>query len=643
MAIRLMVRPAASRRVVQCLVVVALAPALAGCGRSAPPPTTFNRDVAPLMFEKCAPCHRPGEAAPFPLLSYADAVAHADDIAEETRARHMPPWLPEPGIFPIIGDRRLRDEQVAVFQRWLKDGKIEGDASDLPPPPQWPDGWQLGQPDVVVPTPEPFTVPVGEEDVYRNLVLRTSLASTAFVRAVEFRTHGAPIHHAVIRVDRTTASRRRDRQDGQPGFDGMTWESVQDPGGHFIGWAPGRGPIVAPAGMPWRLDRGADLVIEVHVIPSDAPVTVQPTVGLFLTELPPAQTPVTVRMGSKLIDIPPGEREYVVTDTYELPVPLDLMSVYPHAHYLGREMLVTATLPDGGVRTLIHIRRWSFHWQQDYRYVTPVALPRGTRLSMRYTYDNSEDNVHNPRRPPVRVRAGPRSTDEMAELGLQVMPRSPEDAELIVRTFAEREMLANIAMAEARVGESPGNAEYRAVLGGTYVEVGRHEDAIPHLKAAVRLGDRSAETCNYLGVALMNEGQAAEALTLFRRASALGPRDERIQFNLGTVLGGMSRLAEAESAYRRALAINPDFPDAHVNLGVLLFARGRPQEAVEHYQRAVELRPDSAVVHSNLGGALAATGRYADAMRHVRRALELDPTYEPAQANFRRLQQMGMR
>ena len=104
----------------------------------------------------------------------------------------------------------------------------------------------------------------GAEDIYRNLVLRTSLKSAAFVRAVEFKTNGAPIHHAVIRVDRTQASRRRDGADGQPGFDGMAWESVQDPDGHFIGWAPGRGPILAPDGMPWRLDRGADLVIELH-------------------------------------------------------------------------------------------------------------------------------------------------------------------------------------------------------------------------------------------------------------------------------------------------------------------------------------------------------------------------------------------
>src|SRR5688572_24339184 len=137
------------------------------------------------------------------------------------------------------------------------------------------------------------------EDVYRNLVLRTSLKSAVFVRAVEFKTGGAPIHHAVIRVDRTQAGRRRDGEDGRPGFDGMAWDTIQDPDGHFIGWAPGRGPILAPDGMPWRLDRGADLVLELHLVPSRKPLVIQPTIALFLTDTAPVHTPLTVKMGSK--------------------------------------------------------------------------------------------------------------------------------------------------------------------------------------------------------------------------------------------------------------------------------------------------------------------------------------------------------
>ena len=615
-----------------------------GCRRAAPPaPITFNKDVAPILFAHCASCHRPGEVAPFPLLTYADAVQRAGEIAKQTRERHMPPWLPERGEYPILGERRLTGAQVDTIQRWVKDGALEGDAADLPKPPVWTEGWQLGRPDAILTAARPYQMKPSRQDVYRNLVLRTSFTSAVFVRGVEFKTNGAPIHHAVIRVDRTAASRRRDGEDGQPGFEGMAFQNIQDPDGHFIGWAPGRGPILAPEGIPWTLERGADLVVELHLVPSRTPLVIQPTVGLFLTATPPARTPLTVKMGSKAIDIPPGEREYVVTDSYELPVPVDLMSVYPHAHYLGKEMRLTATLPGGVERSLLHIKQWSFHWQQDYRYATPISLPRGTKLSMRYTYDNSEDNHHNPHHPPARVRLGPNSTDEMAELGLQIMPESTADAAAIVQSFVERDMLANVALGEVRVGESPDEAEYRAFLGAAYVEVGRFADAVPHLEAAIRLDETAAGAHGDLGTALLAQGRVPEALVHLRRAATLAPGNEAVQFNLGNALNRAARFDEATAAYRRALALNPDFPDAHVNLGALLFSRGRVRDALPYFERAAELMPRSAVIHTDLSSALAANGRYADALRHVRLALELRPDHGPALENLARLQRMGVK
>lgn len=609
------------------------------CGRTTTPgaSVTFNRDIAPIVYANCAPCHRPGEAAPFSLLTYADAVKRAGKIADVTRDRRMPPWLPERGEFPIVGARRLSEPQIALIAQWVKAGTPEGDAAERPAAPVWPDGWQLGRPDVVVTPERAYTPGPTSEDIYRHLVLRAPLNAGAFVRAVEFKTNGAPIHHAVIRVDNTHESRRRDGQDGQPGFDGMMWDNAQDPEGHFVGWAPGRGPIVSPDRMPWRLEAGADLVVELHLVPSRKPLVIAPTIALFLTDTPPARTPLTVKMGSRAIDIPPGESRYVVTDTYELPVAIELLSVYPHAHYLGKDMQVTAALPDGTTSSLLHIRHWSFHWQQDYRYVTPIALPRGTRLTMRYTYDNSSDNEHNPRDPPVRVRVGPKSTDEMAELGLQVLTASLADAATLVQSFAERDAQANVALGEQRVRETPGSAEHRAFLGGAYVDVGRFADAIPHLRAAIQLDARRAGAHADLGTALMAEGRLPDALLHLQRAAALAPKDETMHFNLGNGFKAAGRPADAAAAYSRALSINPDFADARVNLGVLLFSSGRTREALPHFERAVQLRPNSAVIHTNYSSALAASGRFAEALRHTRRALELNPTYGPALENLTRL------
>ena len=637
-------------RAILTLSVLILATGGCGDGSATPSPVTFNqspvtfnKDIAPILFDNCAPCHRPAQAAPFSLLTYDDAFDHAQAISDATRSRYMPRWLAEPGEFPILGQRRLDQEQIDTIQSWVSGGMVEGDAADLPNPPSFTDGWELGEPDLVLTVDPPYPISPSNQDTFRHLVLPTPLSSDVFVRAVEYKTGGAPIHHSVVRLDRTSGSRRRDGRDGQPGFDAMSWDGdIRDPDGQFIGWAPGRGPIVSPDGMPWRLERGADLVVEVHVPASDRPLSIQPTIGLFFSDTPPVETPIRVTMESKSIDIPAGEEDYVVTETYELPVALDLLSVFPHAHHLGKEMRVTATLPDGTIRSLLHIRQWDFRWQQDYRYATPIPLPRGTRLTMQYTYDNSAGNEANPQSPPVRVQWGTDSADEMATLMLQVLPHSPEDGARLVELFRDREMAASIAMAEARVGEASSNARNRALLGRSYGEAGQFGAAIPELEVALQLGDQSASTYSALGFALAAGGRLAEAVLRFERAAELDPLNEIIHYNWGNALAGLSRFAEAEAAYEQALALNPDFPGAHVNLGISLYSRGQIEDALPHLGRGVELRPDSASFEANLGNALAAAGRFAEAMPHIQRALELEPGFPPALDTLRRLQQLDL-
>jgi len=610
---------------------------MGGCARTAP---TFNHDVAPVIFDRCQPCHRPSQPVPFTLMTYADAKRRAGKIAEAVEARHMPPWLPERDGPAFAGERGLREAEISMIRRWADAGAPEGDPAERPLPRSWPAGWELGQPDLVVTMPRPYTLRPGGRDVYRNVILPVKVPAMRFVRAVEFRAEGAPVHHAVIRVDRGRASAARDGLDGQPGFEGMQAADVQDPDGHFIGWAPGRGPIVAPEGLAWRLDASTDLVVELHLLPGKTPVAVRPSVGLYFTNTPPAATPVLIVMGNKAIDIPAGATDYAIEDSYELPVDASVLSVYPHAHYLGKEMTVRAVLPDGGTKVLIHIPRWSFHWQQDYRYVTPIALPRGTRIAMRYTYDNSEANDDNPSHPPRRVTAGPRSSDEMGNLGVQLLPRNAADAAILAASFEGHAAEIDLAGAQMLAREEPSNPAHLAAVGMSLNRLRRFAEAVTPLERAAQIDPASATIHNQLAGALLAVGRTTEALAQVRQAAELSPRDAHLRYNYAKMLADRGDSAAAVRELDRALALAPDLGEAHQLLGSLLFSRGQIVPALVHLRRAVEANPASAAAHSDYGGALAASGRLEAAEAELRRALEIDSTYAPALANIERVRRL---
>src|ERR1051326_6038897 len=170
-------------------------------------PVTFNKHIAPIVFEYCAPCHRPGEAAPFSLLRYQDVAKHAQQIVTVTKIRYMPPWLPAPGAVKFADERRLSDNQIRLIERWVEGGEPEGRATDLPPIPKFTAGWQLGQPDLVLTLPKAYALAGGGRDVYRNFIFPFSLAETRYVRALEIRPgNKRVVHHANLLIDRNRSS-----------------------------------------------------------------------------------------------------------------------------------------------------------------------------------------------------------------------------------------------------------------------------------------------------------------------------------------------------------------------------------------------------------------------------------------------------
>src|SRR5262245_41324517 len=401
----------------------------------APPSVTFSRDIAPILFDKCGVCHHPAGPAPFSLLTYASAKQHATQIAAATRSRFMPPWKSEPGFGEFIGQRHLTDEEIALIDRWVAGGALEGDARPLPAP-TWTEGWQLGKPDLVVTLPTPYQLPSDGIDVSRVFVLPVPTTARRSVKGLEFRP-GNPrvVHHANIRIDPTRASRQLDERDPDPGYDGVILRSAVFPDGYFLGWTPGQVSPLLPKGMAWTLEPGSDLVVEIHMQPSGKPEEVAPSIGLYFTDEPPERTPVMLRLGRQNIDIPAGNNHYVVEDAFVPPVDVELRALQPHAHHRAREVEAVATLPDGSRQWLINIKSWDFRWQHVYRLASPLALPRGTTIAMRYTYDNSVANLRNPQQPLIRVFWGQFSRDEMGDLWLQVLTRTERDRQLLNDAF----------------------------------------------------------------------------------------------------------------------------------------------------------------------------------------------------------------
>lgn len=571
------------------------------------PSVTFNHDVAPILFRSCAMCHRPGEAAPFSLLTYDDARRHARQIGDLTKSRVMPPWLPERQELKFADEMRLSDAEIDVIQRWVQERAPEGDPADLPPQPKFAEGWQLGQPDLVLNAAQPLTLPPQGTDTYWNFIFPVPIHETRWVKAVEIRPGDKRyVHHANILVDREQSLRAREAQPGA-GFGGMeiSIESQTfDPDSHLLFWKPGTVPYVEPVGMALRLDRGADLVLNTHLQPSGKAEIIQPSIGLYFSSQPATNVPMLVQLENDLkLDVPAGKRDFLVTDDFTLPIDVDLLAIYPHAHYLGKNIQASAVLPDGTTKQLIHIPHWNLNWQAVYRYEQPVRLPKGTRVSLHYTYDNSAENPLNPNHPPRRVVAGNRSSDEMCHLWLQVLPVNFDAAQ------GDPRMTLQEALARHNIEKNPADFEAHYNLGAMLQARNQLELAIGEYEVAVRLRPEDAVANNALGAALVAAGEPQRALQ-----------------NL-----------------HAALKSRPDYFDAHYNLGVALAQQKDFDGAAREFQRSVDLQPQDANAEANLGASLAQLGRLAEAKKHLERALQLDPNQSLARENLEALQKIDTR
>jgi mono/diheme cytochrome c family protein len=429
-------------------------------GASSP---TWARDVAPILMNHCVECHRPAEVAPFSLLSYADAAKRARFIAKTVRARVMPPWSPDGQRGAFVDERRLDDAEIATLARWAETGAPVGNLSAAPsPPPAREGGWRLGAPDLVVRMRHPFTIPAGPEDTYQVFPIPFSLdgvpaavlsraripdTDVLAVAAVEVRPGNQRVlHHAGVFVDTSGVARQREAAEGGNGYASFGTPGFV-PAAYLGGRVPGTTPRFLPEGIAAGvMPMSGDVVLQIHYHATGKAESDQTEVGIYFMRGPTARMMDSLFLRSFKLDISAGDAAYVVEDSIEVPADCILMSIFPHMHLLGREVHASAQLPDGSVRTLIDISRWSFRWQDHYYYREPFILPKGTRVRCRWVFDNSAANPSNPYSPPRNIQFGPSSTDEMCGLLLGVIPINLADVSLLrdARTRKMRESIAEL-------------------------------------------------------------------------------------------------------------------------------------------------------------------------------------------------------
>ena len=403
---------------------------------------TFNKDIAPIIYHNCSPCHRPGEAAPFSLLSYDDVAKKSATIAKVTGKRLMPPWKAEPASYSYRDDRRLNENEIALIQQWVKAGKPEGDPADKPEPPKFASGWQLGEPDLIVEMPAAYHVPPDGPDIYRNIAVPMGLTEDKWLTAIVMKPSArAVVHHVLYFADPNGKIHEKPQQGSEPGFSGMR---VGNGAMGIGGWAVGGQPHFYPAGLGLHLKKGSDLVVQYHFHPTGKPEAEKSLIGLYFAKKPPERTLTRIQMPPHYslfsgLDIPAGDKDFVLRDSFTLPVAIDGVGVSSHAHYIAKQMKMIATLPTGEVKTLLYITDWDFAWQDAYYFKDFVSLPKGTRLDAEIHWDNSADNPHNPSSPPVRVTWGEESKDEMGSISLLAVAQEESELPILRKDVNEHQ------------------------------------------------------------------------------------------------------------------------------------------------------------------------------------------------------------
>jgi tetratricopeptide (TPR) repeat protein len=567
-------------------------------------------------------------AGSFSLLTYPDVRGMASLIRTVTQNRSMPPWKPVPGYGEFQGQRRLTRAEIATIDKWVDEGAPQGNPRDLPPIPHF-GTWHLGQPDLIVQMRKPYRVPANGPEFMRCFVLPAHFSSDKYVTAFEVKPSiPAVVHHAIFVEDLYDAGRRLEQSPGS-GYPCSGGFGFMAPA-YFGFWTHGLVPRFEPHGVAKVLKKGADFVIQVHFHPIGKPVEERIRIGLYLTRTPPEKIPREITVSNYDLDVPPGDNDYEFKGFSFVLQDMELLSIFPHAHRLAKEIKASATLPNGSVTPLLWIKDWNPMWQEKYWYARLIKLPQGTRINMEIDYDNSEGNPRNPNRPPKRITWGEHSTDEMGEIHLQVVPIEKSGTTFHQNVFPYGDVKETPLPQRAASAERKVQAEDHYSRALSFEQSGQLQQALEDLEIARSLDPGSAKVRRMLGLALAREGCMINSLEEMRRAVQLKANWAEVHKNLGTILGKVADVNDAIREFQIAVKLNPADLSARNELALALMRNSQWDDAIEEFRTITSFVPGSAETYFSLALAFLNKGELAEATEVLRKVLALKPDFPEA-------------
>jgi hypothetical protein len=381
------------------------------------PSVTFTKDVTPVLRKNCQGCHRPGEAAPFSLLSYEQARPWAKAMKEAVRLKKMPPWFADPHYGTFSNDRSLSEKEIETIAAWAEGGAPEGDPKDMPAPATFIEGWSIPKPDVVFEFPQAFQIPATGTIEYQKVIVPTGFTEDKWVQFAEARPDDrARVHHMIAFVREPGSSWLKG---ATPGVFFVAPKPRQDdadasalPSDFLVGYAPGQPPEILAPGQAKLIKAGSDLVLEIHYTTNGRASTDRSKFGLVFAKQPPKERVLTLSATNGKFKIPPGDANYKVDAEFELGTTVKLLGLHPHMHGRGKDFEYRIVYPTGETETLLRVPRYDWHWQLWYTLAKPLLLPRGTKIDCTAHFDNSPNNPDNAD-PTKEVSWGDQSWDEM--------------------------------------------------------------------------------------------------------------------------------------------------------------------------------------------------------------------------------------